>query len=89
MMPFCSMPSRMATSLICILKTLPESSDASALCTAEHCRHAPLEMEDLDEAFQRLRSQMPGLPMPAFDRLYRQMPSWEQIRNTYKKEKLT
>ncbi len=57
------------------------------LCTAEHCRHAPLEMEDLDEAFQRLRSQMPGLPMPAFDRLYRQMPSWEQIRNTYKKEK--
>ena len=46
-----------------------------------------LEMEDLDEAFQRLRSQMPGLPMPAFDRLYRQMPSWEQIRNTYKKEK--
>ena len=58
-----------------------------ALCTTEHCRHAPTEMEDLDEAFQRLRAQKPDLPMPAFDRLYRQMPSWEQIRNTYKKEK--
>ena len=58
-----------------------------ALCTTEHCRHAPREMEDLDMAFQRLRAQMHGLPMPAFDRLYRQMPSWEQIRNTYKKEK--
>ena len=39
------------------------------------------------KAFQRLRAQVPGLPMPAFDRLYGQMPSWEQIRNTYKKEK--
>ena len=58
-----------------------------ALCTTEHCRHAPREMEDLDMAFQRLRAQMPGLPMPAFDRLYRQMPSWEQIRNAYIKEK--
>lgn len=58
-----------------------------ALCTTEHCRHAPREMEDLDEAFQRLRAQKPELPMPAFDRLYRQMPSWEQIRNTYKGEK--
>ena len=57
------------------------------LCTTEHCRHAPLEMEDLDEAFQRLRAQKPELPMPAFDRLYGQMPSWEQIRNTYIKEK--
>lgn len=58
-----------------------------ALCTTEHCRHAPREMEDLDRAFQRLRAQKPGLPMPAFDRLYGQMPSWEQIRSTYKKEK--
>jgi len=54
-----------------------------ALCTTEHCRHAPREMEDLDEAFQRLRAQKPELPMPAFDRLYGQMPSWERIRATY------
>ena len=57
-----------------------------ALCTTEHCRHAPREMEDLDEAFQRLRAQKPELSMPAFDRLYSQMPSWEEIRNTYIKE---
>lgn len=55
-----------------------------ALCTTEHCRHAPREMEDLDEAFQRLRARKPGLSMPAFDRLYGQMPSWERIQDMYK-----
>ena len=54
-----------------------------ALCTTEHCRHAPGEMEDLDGAFQRLRAQKPELPMPAFERLYGQMPSWEKVREAY------
>lgn len=54
-----------------------------ALCTTEHCRHAPREMEDLDRAFQELRAQKPDFPMPHFDELYRMMPSWEEIRNTY------
>ena len=54
-----------------------------ALCTTEHCRHAPREMEDLDTAFQQLRAKAAELPMPSFDRLYSQMPSWEQIRNMY------
>ena len=54
-----------------------------ALCTTEHCRHAPQEMEDLDKAFQRLRARKPDFPMPHFDELYRMMPSWEEIRNTY------
>ena len=54
-----------------------------ALCTTEHCRHAPGEMEDLDRAFQQLRTKAPDLPMPSFDRLHGQMPSWEEVRNTY------
>ena len=54
-----------------------------ALCTTEHCRHAPQEMEDLDKAFQRLRARKPDFPMPHFDELYRMTPSWEEIRNTY------
>ena len=56
-----------------------------ALCTTEHCRHAPGEMEDLDEAFQAIRDRKPDYPMPDFDRLRAMMPSWDQIRQTYKK----
>jgi len=54
-----------------------------ALCTTEHCRHAPGEMEDLDEAFQAFRDQKPDFPMPSFDRLRAMMPSWDQLRETY------
>ena len=54
-----------------------------ALCTTEHCRHAPGEMEDLDRAFQTLRTQKPEFPMPRFETLYNQMPSWEQINLKY------
>lgn len=54
-----------------------------ALCTTEHCRHAPGEMEDLDRAFQALRAKKPNFPMPNLDNLYRAMPSWEQIQTTY------
>lgn len=54
-----------------------------ALCTTEHCRHAPQEMEDLDKAFQKLRAEKQDFPMPHFDRLYSKMPSWDKIRLTY------
>ena len=54
-----------------------------ALCTTEHCRHAPKEMEDLDQAFQKLRERKPDFPMPYFDQLYGMMPSWEKIHNVY------
>ena len=54
-----------------------------ALCTTEHCRHAPGEMEDIDSAFQQLRSEKPDFPMPFFEQLYSEMPSWEQIRKIY------
>ena len=55
-----------------------------ALCTTEHCRHAPGEMEDLDGAFEMIREKMSDYPMPEFDRLRAMMPSWDQIRETYK-----
>ena len=54
-----------------------------ALCTTEHCRHAPKEMEDLDQAFQKLRERKPDFPMPCFDNLYGLMPSWEMIWDIY------
>lgn len=54
-----------------------------ALCTTEHCRHAPEEMEDLDRAFETVRAQKPEFPMPAYDRLKASMPSWYEIRKTY------
>jgi len=54
-----------------------------ALCTTEHCRHAPGEMEDLDEAFQAFRDRKSDFPMPSFDRLRAMMPSWDQLRESY------
>ncbi len=56
-----------------------------ALCTTEHCRHAPGEMGDLDEAFQALRAEKSGFPMPDFDRLRRMMPPWDRVREIYKR----
>ena len=56
-----------------------------ALCTSEHCRHAPGEMEDLDQAFQMIRAEKTDFPMPDFDRLRDMMPSWEEIRRIYMK----
>ena len=56
-----------------------------ALCTSEHCAHAPGEMEDLDEAFQTIRSKKPDVMMPSFDRLRSMMPTWDQIHEIYAK----
>ena len=54
-----------------------------ALCTTEHCRHAPGEMEDLDAAFGAIRAGKPEFPMPAFERLKAMMPSWNRVREIY------
>ncbi|MBR2570815.1 MAG: ketopantoate reductase family protein [Clostridia bacterium] len=54
-----------------------------ALCTTEHCRHAPGEMEDLDAAFGAIRAGKPEFPMPAFERLKAMMPSWDRVREIY------
>ena len=55
-----------------------------ALCTTEHCRHAPGEMEDLDEEFMKLRAKEPAFPMNDFEKLREMMPSWDQIREKYR-----
>ena len=54
-----------------------------ALCTTDHCRNAPGEMEDLDDAFQKLRAQKPDFAMPSYDRLRNSMPAWAMIRERY------
>ena len=69
----------MATALIIFLMS---RTRLGALCTTEHCRHAPAEMEDLDAAFLKLRAGSPDCKMPYFDELRGMMPTWEQIRKT-------
>ena len=70
-------PIRMLSALVVYAAA---KSRLGALCTTEHCLHAPAEMEDLDKAFQEIRAKMPAFPMPAFDRLRGMMPAWETIR---------
>jgi 2-dehydropantoate 2-reductase len=53
------------------------------LCVTDHCRHAVTEMEALDAAWEDLRLQARGLPMPAWDKLRAAMPDWREIHQTY------
>lgn len=55
------------------------------LCVTDHCRHAATEMEALDAAWEKLRLQTNGFPMPAWDKLRNSMPSWREIHQTYDK----
>lgn len=55
------------------------------LCVDEHCMHAPDEMQALDQAFRELRQRCPGLPMPAWDRLYGQMGGWDAVLSRWKR----
>lgn len=63
---------------------LMSKTKIGALCTTEHCKHAPGEMKDLHDAFMKIRETNPDYPMPSFDSLYRMMPSWNTIFNKYK-----
>lgn len=67
----------------CMILYAVSRTRLGALCTTEHCRHAPGEMAELDRAFQKIRAQKCDMPMPAFGRLHQAMPSWEIIRCTY------
>jgi len=69
--------------MIRLIIYLMSKTKLGALCTTEHCRHAPGEMEDLDESFLALRAEKPDFSMPEFDRLRRMMPSWSQVREIY------
>ena len=53
------------------------------LAATDHCRNAVTEMEWLDICFERLRAEHPGCPVPVWDQLRGEMPSWEEIHRTY------
>ena len=53
------------------------------LAASVHCKNAVSEMEWLDLCFKKLRLENPDVAMPAFDRLRRSAPSWEELHETY------
>ncbi len=57
------------------------------LCATDHCRSAVTEMEWLDEQFEILRREHPGVHMPAWDRLRSRVPDWEKLHQTYDRPK--
>ncbi|MCR5230812.1 MAG: hypothetical protein K6D03_11875 [Solobacterium sp.] len=72
-----------ANAMVRFVICLVSGTRLGALCTTEHCRHAPGEMEDLDREFQLIRERQSSFEMPSFDRLRAMMPAWDQIRSTY------
>ena len=78
-----SLKSGPVNALVRLIIYIASRTKLGALCTTEHCRHAPQEMEDLDRAFRELRSKKPDFPTPHFDELYEITPSWEEIRSVY------
>lgn len=50
------------------------------LIACSHCRHAVSEIEEIDAAFEKLRSQKPEIAMPAWQQLREAMPSWDKLK---------
>lgn len=59
------------------------------LAASDHCRHAVSEMEGLDELWQAMRQRRPDFPMPAWDTLRSEMPTWNALHCLYDKPDLT
>lgn len=59
----------------------------SDLCITDHCRNAVDEMEDLTSCFETLRQQYPDVPMVHWDALQSSMPSFEILKEQYRKRK--
>lgn len=53
------------------------------LAASDHCRHAVIELEGLDAAWDELRGQRRELPMPAWDELRGAMPDWGTLHRLY------
>lgn len=53
------------------------------LAITNHCRNAVTEMQFMDEKFGELRQENPFFPMPVFDRLRMERPSWEELHQEY------
>lgn len=56
------------------------------LLATDHCANAVAEMEWLDQEFEAFRSENPSFRMPAWEALRMNMPSWEEVHQTYDKE---
>jgi len=64
---------------------MAKSKTIGDLVACEHCRNAYEEMEMLDEAFGKIISRAQDFPMPNWQTLKAQMPSWKEIREIYGK----
>ena len=53
------------------------------LAACEHCRNSVSEMELLDKGFQKLIDNSNNFPMPVWNELKNQMPSWEELHKKY------
>ena len=48
-----------------------------------HCRSAAPEMAAPDPAFEKLRGEAPGYPMPTWSALRGEMPDWASVTAQY------
>ena len=53
------------------------------LAACEHCRNSVSEMELLDKGFQKLIDNSNNFPMPVWNELKKQMPSWAELHKKY------
>ena len=56
------------------------------LIACAHCRNAWEEMEMLDKAFEQIVAKASDYPMHNWNELKRTMPSWEKIREQYRRK---
>lgn len=68
--------------LQCMLRMMAKTS-LGELAASDHCRNAVQEMRSMDMNFEALRRQYPDFKMPTWEKLRNQMPSWQEIQETY------
>lgn len=61
-------------------------TEIGTLCVDDHCKHAPDEMNALDNELWKLRAQAqnPDFPMPNLDGLYNEMGGWNHVHDTWR-----
>lgn len=70
--------------LMKILLDIMAKTALGRLAATDHCRSAAAEIEQLNTAFGQLRMQLqPNFPMPVWDKLQSEMPSWESVKEQY------
>ena len=69
--------------LMRLLYFIMAKSSIGDLIACAHCRHAVAELEMLDKDFTALLDRSAPVPMPRWQALKQQMPSWEEIHREY------